>query len=204
MVKPLKNVIIVSIMIFISITGCIHTEEEEPDKYYLVEYQFRTYKIFEHNDTYTGQPPSFQYDFTVPQNGTSLFLILTWDTSDQGAFTNFETVNFTYTIELVPSRDLSIGCIPSNRTSNSTDIKNERGEITMRCPLNPIPIDKGIRGKDRQDVISKLETGHKGVGLWNMTLEIRPVTRDAFYKPVSNWELTISFEEYYSTIKERS
>ena len=144
--------------------------------------------------------------FTIPNNGTILYLNLTWVSyvTPKGYSMNNKTPyrpkNYTYHLELFPSDDTV--CIPGNDLKNWTNNETWTGQIKVICMLNSKPNNTQNSTPYRNEAKNYQVMSYQGVGQWALNITYNKFILGCPFPPhyITQWNLTAELEQYYYVI----
>jgi hypothetical protein len=194
----MKIKIISVLVILFFLAGCTFQKEKTTPSF-KIHYLNQPVKLFDLNRTDYGTEAHIKKYFIVPQNGSILFLNLTWDASAEhinpGNASQMKTHNFTYYLEITPP-DKTV-CNPSNNMSNTTDLVKRTGNIKLTCFLNNPPDNITVEANSKFDAEKNQVIGSVGTGKWYLNMSYRIKVSDFPPVPRTNWTMTAELEQYY-------
>jgi len=199
----MKLKVIPLLVVLILICGCTYRPEESKAKY-IIHYSTMSSPLISNYSSYALELVNAHFD--VPENGTLLFVNLTWDASQEQVMASngslvMVTHNFTYHLEIFPPRKDSTVCYPGNKTSNGTDLEVRKGNLRVRCMLNNLPEEKMVLAYNRTDAEKNVVEGQVGAGRWYMNLTVTPRVWCGNSHARTHWTLTTDVITYFPVIE---
>ncbi len=194
----MKIKIVSLLIILLFLAGCTFQHENTTNKF-KIHYLTGSVTIFDLNQTDALTDTLVNNHFNIPKNGTTLFLNLTWDASQEpkltGNGTQMFTHNFTYHLEFFPP-DGTV-CYPGNNITNGTDLKKRTGNIKVVCHLNNTPGNTTFAAHNMSEAEESQVSGYNGTGLWHFNMSHHFKISDMPPCPRTHWTLTAELEQYY-------
>jgi hypothetical protein len=189
MMKIPIGLIIIIILIFCSLSGCISNENDKKiETEYSINFIENSYIVSETGYVNNNQTVTIT-KFINTTNLTEIVFNLIWTDDETGCFIVGDCIE----MNIIPPDNLTVEFVPTNPSQSG----DQFGNISITAKINSMPIDQKILKSE----ISKL-IDNDGIGNWKINITCKYVTSDLMGLPDmgNDWELNIYIYYYEGNI----